>query len=102
MNSSLPIKDTNFLDNSVMADDSFVQEDFAKIGEPMENGKVAEDIYSIKKNEIFVHNMRFKATSSFLLLVRILYETHNIATKFKSIGPEAISKIFEIIKVKII
>lgn len=64
-----------------------------------QNGKPTEEIYSIKKNEIFVHNMRFKTTSSFLKLVQIIYEDYHIALRFKSVGTEAISKILEIIKV---
>lgn len=65
----------------------------------VKNGKHPEEIYSIKKNEIFVNNMRFKTTTSFLLLMQIIYEDYHIALRFRSVGSEAVSKILEIIKV---
>lgn len=97
----LRLSRNNLDESNVNEDGSILVEDLSKIEESLKNNKVPEEIFSIKKNEIFVNNMRFKTTTSFLLLIKIIYENFNIALRFSSIGSESISKVFEIIKVKI-
>ena len=52
----------------------------------------------IMKNEIFIHNKRYRLTSSFLLLVKIIYDFLHIAQKFKFSGAITIARLFDIIK----
>ena len=52
----------------------------------------------IMKNEIFINNKRYRLTSSFLLLVKIIYDFLHIAQKFRFSGSITITRLFDIIK----
>jgi len=92
------VNDTSMM-NTLHDEESVIADDVPKIEEDS-NGKPAEEIYSIKKNEIFVGEQRFKATGSFLLLVKMICDNYNLALKFSSIESEAIAKLFETLKVR--
>ena len=94
------INDSNLANQLTVEEESSVlNEDISKIEEPSKNGKSAEEFYSIKKNEIFIKEKRYRAINSFLLLIRIICEDFNIAVRFNSLGKDAVSSIFDIIKV---
>ena len=52
----------------------------------------------IMKNEIFINNKKYRLTSSFLLLVKIIYDFLHIAQKFRFSGSITITRLFDIIK----
>ncbi len=88
------------IDKSIIGEEeSVILDDILKIEDLTKNGKLAEEFYSIKKNEIFVKEKRFRTISSFLLLIKLVCEDFHIALKFNSLGTEAVSKIFETMKV---
>lgn len=93
------IHDPNLTNQLTLEEESVLPEDTSKIEELNKNGKLAEEFYSIKKNEIFIKEKRYKAINSFLLLLRIICEDFNIALRFNSIGKDSVSSIFDIIKV---
>jgi len=90
------VNDTSMM-NTLAEDESVIADEVPKVEEDS-NGKPAEEIYCIKKNEIFIGDQRFKATGSFLLLIKMICDNYNIALKFSSIESESISKLFEILK----
>ena len=93
------IQDANLTSQLNGDDESVLVDDVSRIEELNKNGKLAEEFYSIKKNEIYIKEKRFKTINSFLLLLRIICEDFNIAVRFNSLGKDAVSSIFDIIKV---
>lgn len=58
-----------------------------------------EEIVKILKNELYVHEKRYRLTSSVLELIKIIYDFLHLGQKFKSISMDCLLKIIEIIKV---
>jgi len=67
--------------------------------ERVEDEKNDDDL-SINNNEIVYKGNKFQITSSFLFLIRNICDYSEIGFRFKFVGLDAISKIFELIKVK--
>lgn len=63
-----------------------------------EHGK-KETFFKFEKNEFYLQGKKYQVTSSFLLLIQTLYDYFQIAFKYKFIQLDALSKIFETIKV---
>eukprot|EP01017_Pseudomicrothorax_dubius_P049522 TRINITY_DN9217_c0_g2_i1.p1 TRINITY_DN9217_c0_g2~~TRINITY_DN9217_c0_g2_i1.p1 ORF type:complete len:651 (+),score=191.51 TRINITY_DN9217_c0_g2_i1:1075-3027(+) len=64
---------------------------------PREKIPVPEDI-TILKNEIYINKRRYKLTSAFLLLMKVIYDYMHIAENFPSISVDATNRIVEIVR----
>ena len=58
--------------------------------------------FLIAKTDIIINQRAYKITPSFLLMIQYSYDYLRIAGKFKYIGMDTVSKLFELIKVLII
>ena len=80
--------------------DAFSQrENLLTIDPGHENDKNDKEVFEIKKNELIVHNKKFKVTTSFLLLIKILCDYYNVSLKIPQLREPALTKLFSFIRV---